>query len=260
MSLTPALSTTKLSTNYLNTLLAGDRAACRKLVNDALAVGLTPYELLNDLVWPTMELMQSRYKDDNITLAALNLGTRLNRAVADQLTAALERKPENGKKVLLFCGNDEPEELGGQICADLFEADGYTVLFAGGGVPDDEVLKLIGDHRPDFLVMFATLPTNVPGVRRLIDYLREVNSCPDMQVLCCGGIYKRAEGLAEEIGADLYAPDGAGAVTVANANPTKKAELPPQTVGRTRRPRKATDVRKATSPTRIAPKPHSEAA
>lgn len=262
MSLTPALTTTKLSANYLHTLLAGDRAACRTMINDALAAGLTAYELLNDLVWPTMELMQSRYKDDSITLAALNMGTRLNRSVADQLTAALDRKESNGKKVLLFCGNDEPEELGGQICADLFEADGYTVLFAGGGVPDDEVLKLIGDHRPDFLVMFATLPTNVPGVRRLIDYLREVNSCPDMQVLCCGGIYKRAEGLAEEIGADLYAPDAAGAVTVANSNPTKKAELPPQTVGRIRRSRSAkpADIRKATAPTRIAPKPHTEAA
>ena len=79
-------------------------------------------------------------------------------------------------------------------------------------MPDDEVLKLIGDERPDLLVMFGTLPSGVPAVRKLIDYLREVNSCPNMQVMCCGGIYKRAEGLAEEIGADLYAPDAAAAV------------------------------------------------
>ena len=79
-------------------------------------------------------------------------------------------------------------------------------------MPEDEVLKLIGDVRPDLLVMFGTLPSGVPAVRKLIDYLREVNSCPDMQVMCCGGIYKRAEGLAEEIGADLYAPDAADAV------------------------------------------------
>ena len=78
-------------------------------------------------------------------------------------------------------------------------------------MPEDEVLKLIGDIRPDLLVMFGTLPSGVPAVRKLIDYLREVNSCPDMQVMCCGGIYKRAEGLAEEIGADLYAPGCASA-------------------------------------------------
>src|SRR5205807_7875258 len=104
---------------------------------------------------------------------------------------------------------------------------------------DDEVLQLIGDVRPDLLVMFGTLPSGVPAVRKLIDYLREVNSCPEMQVMCCGGIYKRAEGLAEEIGADLYAPDAAAAVKVAQENPTRRATVDQQTVGRTRRIRKA---------------------
>jgi hypothetical protein len=62
--------------------------------------------------------------------------------------------------------------------------------------------------------------------------------------MCCGGIYKRAEGLAEEIGADLYAPDAAEAVQLANDHPTRKATVDQQTVGRTRRIRKA-QARKA---------------
>jgi len=233
---------------YIEPLLAGDRAACRKLIDSATEAGHTAYDLLNHLVWPTMELLQSLYREDRISVSALNLATRLNRYVTDQLTARLERQPSNGKTVLLFCGNAEPEELGGQICADLFEADGYTVKFAGGGVPDDEVLKLIGETRPDLLVMFATLPANVPAVRKLIDYLREVNSCPNMQVMCCGGIYKRAEGLAEEIGADLYAPDAATAIKIANEHPTRKATVDQQTVGRTRRIRKAAARRDAQTP------------
>ena len=159
----------------------------------------------------------------------------------------MPRAGANGRKALIVCGNAEPEELGGQICADLFEADGWTVRFAGGGVPEDEVLKFIGDFRPNLLVMFGTLPSGMPAVRKLIDYLREVNSCPDMQVMCCGGIYKRAEGLAEEIGADLYAPDAASAVTAANHHPTRRATVDQQTVGRTRRIRKA-QARKAPTP------------
>jgi hypothetical protein len=87
--------------------------------------------------------------------------------------------------------------------------------------------------------MFGTLPSGVPAVRKLIDYLRDVNSCPNMQIMCCGGIYKRAEGLAEEIGADLYAPDAADAVAIANNNPGRKATVDQQTVGRSRRVRKA---------------------
>jgi methanogenic corrinoid protein MtbC1 len=228
-----------LAQSYLETLLSGDRATCRTVVEDALAAGNQAYDLLTTLVWPTMEMLQGLYRDDRISISSLNLATRLNRQVTDQLCSKLTRKPENGKTALIFCGDDEPEELGGQICADLFEADGWTVRFAGGGVPEDEVLKLIGEVRPDLLVMFGTLPSGVPAVRKLIDYLREVNSCPEMQVMCCGGIYKRAEGLAEEIGADLYAPDAAAAVATANDQPTRKATVDQQTVGRTRRLRKA---------------------
>jgi methanogenic corrinoid protein MtbC1 len=229
----------KLASAYRECLLAGDRTLCRKIIDLSLAAKMTPYDLLNDLIWPTMEALQQLYRDDRITRAQMNMATRLNRSVTDQLTGRLERKADNGKKVLIFCGNDEPEELGGQICADLFECDGWSVRFAGGGVPDDEVLKFIGDFRPTLLVMFGTLPSGVPAVRKLIDYLREVNSCPEMQVMCCGGIYKRAEGLAEEIGADLYAADAKQAILVANDDPARRATVDQQTVGRMRRIRKA---------------------
>jgi methanogenic corrinoid protein MtbC1 len=238
---------TSRSQAYLETLLTGDRAACRAIIDAALESGISAYDLLTTLVWPTMELLQQLYRDDRISTSSLNLATRLNRSITDQTCARLVRGASNGKKVLIFCGNDEPEELGGQITAELFECDGWTVRFAGGGVPEDEVLKLIGDVRPDLLVMFGTLPSGVPAVRKLIDYLREVNSCPEMQVMCCGGIYNRAEGLAEEIGADLYAPDAHDAVQIANANPTRKATVDQQTVGRTRRIRKA-QARKAPAP------------
>ncbi|MGD0140257.1 MAG: B12-binding domain-containing protein [Tepidisphaeraceae bacterium] len=238
--------TTTRSEQYVKPLLEGDRNQCRQVIEHAFFEGASAYELITQLLWPTMEMLQAYYREDRITQSTLNLATRLNRSITDQVASRLERKPPNGRKVLIFCGADEPEELGGQITADLFEADGWMTRFAGGGVPDDEVLKLIGEYRPNLLVMFGTLSSGVPAVRRLIDYLREVNSCPDMQVMCCGGIYKRAEGLAEEIGADLYAPDGAHAVHVANANPTRKATVEQQTVGRTRRIRKAA-ARKAAS-------------
>jgi methanogenic corrinoid protein MtbC1 len=252
MSLSHDLSNSNLSKSYIDALLVGDRAAARKVIDGALEFGLDSYDLLNDLVWPTMELLQGLYKEDRVSISGLNMATRLNRSITDQLTARLERKSSNGKKVLIFCGDNEPEELGGQICADLFEAEGYTVRFAGGGVPEDEVLKLIGDVRPDLLIMFATLPSGVPGVRKLIDYLRDVNSCPDMQIMCCGGIYKRAEGLADEIGADLYAEDAASAVQTAAQNPARRASVEQQTVGRMRRIRKAA-MRKADRTTTAQP-------
>lgn len=237
--------------SYLDTLIAGDRTASRRILDNAMSNGTDALSLINDLIWPTMELLQSLHREDRISIASLNLATRLNRFMADQLAALLPRLAPKGRKALIFCGDDEPEELGGQICAELFEADGWTVKFAGGGIPEDEVLNLIGAEQADLLVLFSTLPSGVPAVRKLIDYLRDVNSCPQMQVMCCGGIYKRAEGLAEELGADLFAPDACDAVRIANENPDRRATVDQQTVGRMRRVRKAQAMRNAAAqPTR----------
>lgn len=234
-----------LSDSYIQALLAGDRAAAKQMLDDCENCGVDANEILTKMIWPVMEQIQHLYKEDRVSKIGLNLATRLNRSLADQTAAKLEQKASNGKKVVIFCGDDEPEELGGQIAADLFQADGWEVRFAGGGVPNDEILPMVGEYRPNLLVMFATRAAGVPSVRKLIDYLREVNSNPDMQIMCAGGIYKRAEGLAEEIGADLYAPDAADAVRIASNEPMRKATVDQQTVGRTRRVRKAAARREA---------------
>ncbi len=246
--------TPSLAKSYLDLLLAGDRQAARQLIDQNIAKGTSPRDLLTSLVYPTMELIQALYREDRISIAQLNLSTRLNRSVTDQLSAQLPRNAPNGKRTLIVCGNAEPEELGGQVCADLFESDGWAVRFTGAGVPDDEILKLTGEFRPDVLVFFATLPQGMPAVRKLIDYIREINANPTMQIMCCGGIYKRAEGLAEEIGADLFAEDAATAVSIANENPSQRASVEQQTVGRARRIKKA-EIRRQQQTQRIAPRP-----
>src|SRR6185436_6898059 len=93
----------------------------------------------------------------------------------------------------------------GQMTADLVEADGYEVLFGGGGVANDEILAEIGEQRPDILLMWASAPSDAPNIRQLIDTIRGVNACPKMQIVVGGGVFNRAPGLAEEIGADLWA-------------------------------------------------------
>ena len=90
---------TSRSQAYLETLLTGDRAACRAIIDAALDNGISAYDLLTTLVWPTMELLQQLYRDDRISTSSLNLATRLNRSITDQTCARLTRGASNGKKV-----------------------------------------------------------------------------------------------------------------------------------------------------------------
>jgi hypothetical protein len=55
------------------------------------------------------------------------------------------------------------------------------------------------------LLLFASSAKDAPFIRELIDTIRENGGHPDMQIVVGGGIFNRAPGLDEEIGADLSA-------------------------------------------------------
>ena len=231
-----AAACAELLDRYMEPLLAGRRQACRELVRQALEGGSAAEVIYRDVLWPAMVMVAQLYREDRIGVAAEHMATRINRLVTDQVQSHLPRAGGLGKRILIMCAPQEPEEVGAQMCADLFEAEGWDVYFVGGGVPDDEVLQLVGQLRPDILLVFGTRPEGVPGVRRLIDLIREVGSVPHMNVMISGGVFNRAEGLWEEVNADLFAASAEQALAV--ARDAKPREPSVRTVGTVRKRRR----------------------
>jgi methanogenic corrinoid protein MtbC1 len=190
---------------FFGQLISGDRNAARTLVHDLYESGVAPETVSRDLFWPALDMVHTLHRNDQISALSHNYATRLLRMLVDQAQAKYTQKARRNRKICLFCGPNEPEELAGQLVADLCEADGYDVMFAGGGVANDEILAEVGQHEPDVLLLFASSNRDAPNIRVLIDTIREVRACPSMQIVVGGGIFNRAPGLAEEIGADLSA-------------------------------------------------------
>jgi methanogenic corrinoid protein MtbC1 len=225
---------------YLTRLLAGDRPRCREIFCRALHEAPDPRSLYHELLWPAMERIEQLLREDRIDLADEHLATRINRTLADQLQAHLPRQPLNGRRLLITCADGESEDLGAQMCADLFEANGWEVYFLGGGVPNDEILARVGKLQPFMLLIYGTRPSGVPEVRRLLDLLAEVASAPTMNVMVSGGVFNRADSLWKEIGADLFAPTAQEAFCLAErAEPRPPRIRIPGAPKKRRRRRKA---------------------
>jgi methanogenic corrinoid protein MtbC1 len=201
---------------FMPPLLAGRRQECREVLSEALEGGLEPRRVYRHMLWPAMEKVANLYREDEINLATEHMATRIGRALADQLQVHLPKGAPNGKRIVISCADGEPEELGAQMCSDLFEADGWEVYFVGGGIPNDEILSLVGQVRPQLLLIFGTTPSGVPGVRKLIDLIREVGSVPTMNIMISGGVFNRADGLWKEVNADLSAKTASESLEVAN--------------------------------------------
>lgn len=225
---------------YTAHLLAGNRPASRKLINELAAALPSTEPLYHDLIWPAMERIEKLHRADRVNTGAEHMATRINRALADRLQAGLPASPPNGKKIVIACADGEPEELGAQVCADLFESRGWEVYFLGGGTPNDEILNLIGQLRPDILLIFGTQPSGVPGVRRLVDMIREIGVNPTMNVMVSGGVFNRADGLWKEVNADLVARSAEQAIPIAEAAAPRVPAPPKPGAPKKRRRRRRT--------------------
>lgn len=210
---------------FLPSLLAGRRQECRDVLGEALEGGMRPECVYKEMIWPAMERVSQLYRQDEINLATEHMATRIGRALADQLQTHLQQGRRTGRRVLITCADGEPEELGAQMCADLFESEGWDVFFVGGGVPHDEILSLVGQLRPEILLIFGTQPSGVPGVRKLIELIREVGANPTMNIMISGGVFNRAEGLWKEVDADLFARTATEALATAVAATPRPPEV-----------------------------------
>ncbi|MCK4624428.1 MAG: cobalamin-dependent protein, partial [Phycisphaerae bacterium] len=213
---------------YMEHLLSGKRCEAREMIEATLDRGICGRKLIQFVIWPAMVQIERLYDEGKINRLLEHIATRINRMIADQIQSHLARGPKNGMRLLVTCGDGEQEELGAQMIGDLFEAEGWGVWLLGAGVPNDEVVELLGRLRPDVLCAYGTKPEGVPGIRRLIDMIREIGAHEQMQIMVVGGVFNRATGLDEEIRADLSASDAAESLKTVMEHPVRipRPDLP----------------------------------
>lgn len=216
-------------------LINGDRAAARSLIADVRRQGITPRELASEVFWPTYETLERLYRNDQLTALSYRLATRLLRVLVDQTAASLPLQTRTGQTIFASCGPSEGDELGAQIAVDLLESHGYTITFSGGGVAADEILSHVQQTKPDILLMFCSAPSDLPGIRGLIDTLREIGASGGTRVVVGGGVFNRADGLADEIGADQWASDPMALLETLTTAPAPKELVEARAAARKRR-------------------------
>lgn len=198
------MCTDALRERFFDVLVSGDRIEARQVVLRALETGDSAVDLIGELYWPTYEKVEKLFRNDQLTKLSHHYATRLLRVLADQTAGLIVPKTGNGRSVVVVCGPRDSDDLAGQLAVDLLTSEGFRVTYGGGGIPNDELLAEIKDRDPAALLMFASGANDLPHIRDLIDSIHEQYPERQMQVAVGGGVFNRAEGLAEEIGADIW--------------------------------------------------------
>jgi methanogenic corrinoid protein MtbC1 len=190
---------------FTELLIAGDRVGCRDLLREFIVDGHDSMDALRELAWPACATIDGLGRRDQIAAVHEHGALVLLAQLVQRLECGLSKHPARCVQVIVASGRSQSEELAGEIFAGIAEADGFDVLFLGGGVESDDLYAELGRRRPGFVVSFSAAGADAPRLRRLIDTVRRQNPVPGLQIGVGGGVFERVPGLADEIGADFSA-------------------------------------------------------
>jgi len=190
---------------FVEHLIAGDRVGCRDILREFIAGGGDARDALELLAWPACALIDRLSRRDQIAAVHEHGATVLLSQLVQRLECALSKQPSRCRLVIVASGRSSSEELAAEIFAGLAEADGFDVLFLGGGVESDDLFAEIARRRPAAFVSFAAAGSDAPRLRRLIDAVRRQDPVPGLFIGVGGGVFERVPGLADEIGAQFAA-------------------------------------------------------
>lgn len=164
----------RLASRYVLALLEGDRRKACDLVVDAVRDGrISAQDALLDVCLAAQRELGRMWHLDEITVAEEHFVSTTTVRLLAQILAVSQRAPANGRTVLAAAVAQDGHDIGLRAVADLFELDGWRVVFLGAQVPVDDLVWATEAFRPDVIVLSGTLGAHVRGVADAVRTLRE---------------------------------------------------------------------------------------
>lgn len=171
-------------------------------------------EILNKALIPAMEAVGDDYEQGRKFIPEMLLAAEAMNAALALLKPELTRSDvKKAGRVVMGTVEGDVHDIGQRMVCIMLEGAGFEVHSLGADVPTLEFVKAVKDMSPDILGMSALLTTTAPRMKGVIESLRKEGLRDRVKVMVGGAILNQK--LADEYGADGYAPDAASAARLA---------------------------------------------
>ncbi len=190
----------------------GDLHQTETLVQDAIAMQLPPEQILKQGLISAMaevgrmfECGESYVPEMLISARAMKGGLALLRP---HLIAA---NVEAIGKIVIGTVQGDIHDIGKNLVGMMLEGAGFEVIDLGTDVSPEKYVQAVREYRPDVVACSALLTTTMLAMKQILLALDEAGVRAQVKVIIGGAPI--TDDYARDIGADLYAPDAAVAVT-----------------------------------------------
>jgi len=195
---------------------SGDAAASVELAQKILAERVPAAEVVEALI-VAIRLVGEQFERFEIFLPEMMLSSNAMVEILKVLEPRLKEESPlaniSSGKVVMASVKGDTHEIGKNIVMTLLKANRFNVVDLGADVDSLEIVKTAEREKADIIGLSALMTTTMLGQKEVVDILKDMKLREKFQVIIGGA--PTNEEWAERIGADGWAGDAAGAVTLA---------------------------------------------
>lgn len=185
----------------------------KDLVRRLLEAGSDPLDLIQTVLVPTLSEVGRRFQAFEIFLPELMSAGDAAQAATQILEAEIAasgRQTAALGTIVLGTVQNDIHDIGKNIVKTLLGAHGFKVIDIGRDAAPSKFLEAAEREKADIVAMSALMTTTRPSTRSTINLFNETGARRRYKLIIGGGCIDQS--WADEIGADGYAADAAGAV------------------------------------------------
>jgi len=193
-------------------ILEGNRDNIINLVDNALASGMSPSGLVDDIMIPAINRAGELFDQRKYFLPQLIASAEAMKAALARVEPRLKREKKGrlGKGVIILATvKGDIHDIGKNIISLMLKNHGYKIVDLGKDVPTPAIIESMRRSKPDVVGLSALMTTTMVNMEEVIGLARANGySCP---FIVGGAVVTKS--YAASIGA-AYAKDGVEAVRV----------------------------------------------
>jgi methanogenic corrinoid protein MtbC1 len=203
----------KISIELSEALRQGLLEETETLTHQAITAGEDPLDLIQNVLVPTLTEVGRQFQAFEIFLPELMAAGDAAQAATKILEAEIAssgRKSASLGTIVLGTVQNDIHDIGKNIVNTLLSSHGFKVIDIGRDVAPSKFLEAAEREKADIVAMSALMTTTRPSTRSTLNLFVEAGARSTYKIIVGGGCIDLD--WANEIGADGYAADAAGAV------------------------------------------------
>jgi corrinoid protein of di/trimethylamine methyltransferase len=193
-------------------VIRGDAAGTAQLTRQALAKGASPWSIFQDALIPAMATVGEKMQAGEYYIPEVLLSARAMRGASDLLKPLIAqggaREPLG--RVVLGTVQGDLHDIGKNLVGTMLEGAGFEVFDLGTSVPAERFVLSVQEKGAQVVGLSALLTTTMLQMKEVLRCLDEAGCRAEVKVIVGGA--PMSQRFADEIGADGYSPNAAGAV------------------------------------------------